>query len=151
MTKYCLGFVFDTKNEAVLLQRKTEPIWQRGKYNGIGAKIEPDDPSPTFAMNRESKEETGQHFDWRAKFLMCVGDDVEVYVHKTNSNFEKMNLAREFSRNHTPEPCDWFYWRELSFEKFDEMQLLRNLYYMIPMLADDNFVSGNIRQLGRTK
>jgi 8-oxo-dGTP diphosphatase len=56
--KYALGFIFDQARDHVLLIQKMRPAWQRGKFNGIGGKVE---EGETFlqAMTRECWEETG--------------------------------------------------------------------------------------------
>lgn len=59
MQRYVLGFVIDgvSKDEVVLI-RKTKPAWQRGRLNGVGGKIEPDEKT-IDAMIREFTEEAG--------------------------------------------------------------------------------------------
>ena len=55
---YCLGFMFDITGRAVVLIRKRRPVWQRGKWNGVGGHVE-DGESAIQAMTREFLEETG--------------------------------------------------------------------------------------------
>jgi 8-oxo-dGTP diphosphatase len=55
---YVMGFVFDEPLEHVILIQKQKPAWQKGKLNGVGGKIEPNE-FPLDAMIREFKEETG--------------------------------------------------------------------------------------------
>ena len=59
---YCLGFVFDELGDAVLMVRKRRPLWQAGKLNGVGGKIERGE-TPRQAMSRECAEETGLQID----------------------------------------------------------------------------------------
>lgn len=54
---YVVGFLFN-ENGAVALIRKVKPVWQAGKLNGIGGKVERDE-TPLRAMVREFAEETG--------------------------------------------------------------------------------------------
>lgn len=56
---YCLGFLIDPVNQQVVLIQKDKPEFQKGKYNGVGGKLEPTDESIHDAMVREFKEETG--------------------------------------------------------------------------------------------
>lgn len=66
MNHYCLGFMFDTDGD-VLLIRKNKPEWMAGKLNGLGGLIEGTE-TPVAAMVREFKEESGIHTfeeDWR--------------------------------------------------------------------------------------
>jgi 8-oxo-dGTP diphosphatase len=58
LTRYVLGFVFDSTCRRVLLLRKKYPEWQKGKLNGLGGKIEADE-TPAAAMDREFREEAG--------------------------------------------------------------------------------------------
>lgn len=62
MQEYVLGFAFTPKdlkgNQKVALIEKLKPEWQKGKFNGIGGKVEKDDLSNHFAMSREFEEET---------------------------------------------------------------------------------------------
>lgn len=54
--EYVCGFAF--RGEEVLLIQKLKPEWQRGKWNGLGGKIE-DRETPHNAMVREFMEECG--------------------------------------------------------------------------------------------
>jgi len=56
--KYVLGFFFNVAGDKVLLINKKKPLWQSGKINGVGGKIESKE-TPFFAMVRELQEETG--------------------------------------------------------------------------------------------
>lgn len=61
---YVAGFMFSNDKRSVALVEKLKPEFQRGKLNGIGGKIEPNE-SPDDAMTREFQEETGVlHFTW---------------------------------------------------------------------------------------
>ncbi|PJE64304.1 MAG: hypothetical protein COU90_02535 [Candidatus Ryanbacteria bacterium CG10_big_fil_rev_8_21_14_0_10_43_42] len=66
MKSYTLGFVFNTDLSKVLLMEKQHPDWQRGKYNGIGGKIEEGEESRACIV-REIEEESGlstEEADW---------------------------------------------------------------------------------------
>lgn len=56
---FCLGYIFNSDMSQVILIKKNRPESQKGKFNGIGGKIETDIESPRQAMERECKEETG--------------------------------------------------------------------------------------------
>lgn len=53
------GFMFDMGMGHVVLIRKNKPVWQAGKHNGVGGKVEDSDASHHHAMSREFREETG--------------------------------------------------------------------------------------------
>lgn len=101
MTKnYVLGFAFSRDGEEVVLIIKQKPDWQKGKLNGIGGKIEPEDESPLHAMIREFKEETGvdtterigdalhgwNHFGTMIFTKDIMGGSANVYLFKMFSN-----------------------------------------------------------------
>lgn len=56
--EWVVGFMFDEAAERVVLVRKNRPEWQKGRFNGVGGKVEPGE-SPHEAMDREFGEETG--------------------------------------------------------------------------------------------
>jgi 8-oxo-dGTP diphosphatase len=91
---YVAGFLFSKDFKNVALIHKQKPAWQKGKFNAIGGKIEPDELADD-AMRREFREETGldipdwkrfcvlrgdSESDWRVYFYFAVGD-----VHKVQS------------------------------------------------------------------
>ena len=79
--QYVVGFMFDSNDcEHVALIRKLKPLWQKGKLNGIGGKLE----TGEFiydAMVREFEEETGHKTrteDW-VYFAKLSGEQHIVY------------------------------------------------------------------------
>lgn len=65
--RYVVGFMFNSHNDVILIE-KIKPVWQRGKLNGVGGKVEETDPNPLYAMAREFREETSvgtSPDDWR--------------------------------------------------------------------------------------
>lgn len=58
MQEYVLGFLFNETKDKVVLLRKLRPLWQAGRLNGVGGKIETGE-SPAEAMRREFREEAG--------------------------------------------------------------------------------------------
>jgi 8-oxo-dGTP diphosphatase len=69
---YVVGFMFNPAENAVLLIRKRRPLWQEGKLNGIGGRIE-EGETPEGAMRRECVEEVGIYCDTWNHF--CVLSD----------------------------------------------------------------------------
>lgn len=94
MKEYVLGFAFDEGKKAVVLILKDRPDWQKGKYNGIGGKVELSDESLLHAMIREFYEETGvvtETQDWGVFAEMVfindkLGGEAKVYCFKMFSN-----------------------------------------------------------------
>jgi 8-oxo-dGTP diphosphatase len=58
MKNYVLVFVFSPDYRYVLLIRKKRPDWQKGRLNGLGGRIEPQE-TPVIAAKREVEEESG--------------------------------------------------------------------------------------------
>lgn len=91
MINYVLGFMFDTRGKFVVLIQKNKPLWQKGLFNGVGGKIEPNE-SAHEAMGREFEEETGVHTcyrnwrkygkmsgtDWGCDLFYCLADGGEL-------------------------------------------------------------------------
>ena len=72
--RYVVGFMFDTSLNWVVLIRKNRPVWQAGKLNGVGGKVE-DNESPYAAMLREFCEETGMETSkWHLFLWYNYGD-----------------------------------------------------------------------------
>lgn len=62
---YTLGFFFSVDKKRVALIKKTKPVWQAGRLNGIGGKVEAME-SPLNCMIREFREETGYfQYEWK--------------------------------------------------------------------------------------
>lgn len=86
MKEYVAGFLFDEDRRHVLLILKNRPDWQKGRWNGIGGRIE-DGETPLGAMRREFTEETGLIVNdwnkfavltdargWAISFFWAIGD-----------------------------------------------------------------------------
>ena len=98
--RYVVGFLFPAgepegddgqdeydldEEDSVVMIRKTKPEWQKGRLNGVGGKIEPDE-TPEEAMCREFAEETGLHcIGWR-EFALMIGNDWCCHVFYTRSS-----------------------------------------------------------------
>lgn len=80
MKGYVLGFMFSESREHVILIRKNRPEWQKGKLNGVGGKIEQDEP-PIAAMIREFKEETGARWPKWRHFASMTNSQFIVYCY----------------------------------------------------------------------
>jgi 8-oxo-dGTP diphosphatase len=124
-----LGFVFNANRTKVLLQKKHRPEWQKGRYNGIGGHIKVgEEPSPSTAMERECKEETGMfipYSDWRLFATMQMPDTSKVYVFKvfTDMIFNAKDITDERG---TICDLDWF----------RTLPIIDNLEWLIPLALD---------------
>lgn len=102
MKYYCLGFIIDASNRVALVRKKAGPGGQKGKLNGFGGKLKPEE-IPTIGMRREWPEESGwtsnpdwqllttlgsEHWGWvvhcywarvQAFQPFCGEEDVEIY------------------------------------------------------------------------
>ena len=58
MKTHTLGFIFNRELDHVLLIKKRRPVWQQGRINGVGGKIELGEESAQ-CMVREASEECG--------------------------------------------------------------------------------------------
>lgn len=84
---YVLGFAFNERRQVVLI-KKTKPAWQRGRWNGVGGKVEDDDLSPAQAMSREFYEETGVMIEssfWTRRGMLMNGDIWSCHVFTVTS------------------------------------------------------------------
>ncbi len=70
MIEYVAGFLFSEDKKHVLLIQKNKPEWQKGLYNAVGGKIEPEE-TPLDAMHREFYEETGlSGMNWQPSMVL---------------------------------------------------------------------------------
>lgn len=77
-----VGFIFSPNMEDVVLIRKINPEWQRGRLNGIDGKKEPYERRAVDTMVRECREETGLEIavdQWKMfAELVCVDTKTRV-------------------------------------------------------------------------
>jgi len=130
MKRYVVGFLFRNNGTEVALVRKLKPEWQRGRLNGIGGKIEPNEDSRA-AMVREFAEETGATVDdWRAfAWLRGHGWEVDMYV----------SHAPAEVRTVEEEEIAWFPVAEIPF-----LPTIPNLRWLIPMALDKDRVTARV-------
>jgi 8-oxo-dGTP diphosphatase len=81
LTSYVVGFMIRPSTEQVLLIEKNRPTFQKGKWNGVGGKIEQHE-LPLQAMLREFYEETGvpTHAEMWQHTLTLVGCESLVFA-----------------------------------------------------------------------
>ena len=78
MHRYCVGFAFSLDRRGLLLIEKRKPLWQCGRLNGIGGKIEPGETAAD-AMVREFDEEAGVEIERWQPVALLASDSVEVH------------------------------------------------------------------------
>jgi 8-oxo-dGTP diphosphatase len=93
--RYVVGFLFDGLCQNVTLIKKTHPEWQKGKLNGVGGKIEPNETS-TDAMRREFREEAGVDIDSWEAYAGIQGPDYDVFFFRA---FVPIYLFRQVTSN----------------------------------------------------
>lgn len=131
MQLYSCGFLFCPDRLRVLLIRKKRPMWQVGKLNGIGGKVEPGE-SPLQAMVREFSEEAGMHItDWQ-ELLQLTGPDWRGHFFRAFGNIDQ-------ARNMTDEALEIVTARQLP------TQVLPNLNWIIPMMLDEGVARADYR------
>jgi 8-oxo-dGTP diphosphatase len=94
MNSYVLGFCFERRTDQVVLIRKVKPEWQRDKLNGVGGKIEGDE-TPTEAMVREWREETGEDRDHWEQFLSLNFPGASVYCFRAFCDLSMANTVTD--------------------------------------------------------
>lgn len=144
MKDYVLGFAFSRDKCDMVLIEKTKPEWQKGKLNGIGGKVEPEDQSPLHAMIREFKEETG------VDTFETIGDNTNGWDHYA---------TMIFNNDITGQPCRVYVFRmfsnviyqcktveeELIFRCavdtiLTKKKIMHNLPLLIPLALSEEFV-----------
>ena len=122
--KYCLGFMFNEKQTDVLLIEKKRPIWQMGKLNGLGGKVESGESS-LEAMIREFKEECCiENTEWTYKLTM-YGEDwsVDVFTANTDDVFDYKSLEDEEVLL-------------IPINELDKFDCIPNVHWLIPLCLD---------------
>ena len=123
MQEYVLGFTFNELKTQVALIRKLRPLWQYGKVNGIGGKIEPGE-MPLEAMIREFKEEAGVELeDWK-EYCRIEGRDFKIYCYRTITHLDALQ---------TMEDEQVEVWRT---DKLHEADLLPNVPWLVHLAID---------------
>ena len=134
MKRYTVGFLFTPDLSRVLLIHKIAPEWQKGKLNGLGGKMEPDE-SPKACFVREIEEESGIKLASKSvkKMGLLKGSAWRVYVFTAifeGEVFEPKTFEKE--------KLEWFETKNLP------SNCLPNLYWQIPFARNElKFDGGN--------
>lgn len=134
MTEYVLGFAFCKDYSGfnrVMLIRKNKPVWQAGKLNGVGGKVELTDPTTCCAMSREFEEETGLKSEPAAWKRFAIMEFPAARVHCFTTVF----IWKEFKKasSTTTEPLEDCQFDEKFLEKMLHRNALPNIAWLVPM------------------
>lgn len=70
--EYVVGFLYDKAQSRVVLIEKNRSVWQQGRLNGVGGRVEPGE-TPAVAMRREFREEVRLDVDnWELVVIMAA-------------------------------------------------------------------------------
>lgn len=128
MISAVLGFMFCPMKGHVVLLKKKRPDDQRGKFNGVGGKVEDGESAPA-AMVREFMEETGvetKQEDWELVVLL-KNDAWHVSVYRTFS--DSVYAARSMSDENVA---------IVDVEYLFEFPTMRNTRWLVPFCLDDS-------------
>jgi 8-oxo-dGTP diphosphatase len=137
-TEYVCGFLFSHERSLVALIEKQRPDWQRGKFNGIGGKVEFGE-TIWEAMSREFWEETG-----------CAITPSEWTHFCTLTHLSRDGLVYFFKADTDPsQPCkvhtmtdERVLWCPAHY--LAGLPVMDNLRWLIPMAASKEGVTGQI-------
>lgn len=130
MSDYVVGFLFTHGHRDVALIRKNKPEWQRGRYNGIGGKIELGE-NPKQAMTREFLEEAGVVInDWEPFITLSFFNGVRVYFFRSVLAHNDYDTARRV-KSQTDEDVGWYCITLLG--AIPGVNTLPNLKWLVPM------------------
>lgn len=130
MKIYVCGFLFSADRERVLLIRKRRPVWQAGRLNGVGGKVEPGE-TPGEAMEREFWEEAGMRgIEWQ-ECVMLEGSPTEADPAGWRGHFFRGIGDVDSAKATTDEEL------EIHAVQALPAAVIPNLKWMIPLMLDD--------------
>lgn len=145
--EYVLGFAFTVDKSKVVLIEKQKPDWQKGKFNGVGGKIDQwvEETKSTFrhietsyeAMIREFKEETSVTVtNWQHFATMTFNNDIMGGGAKVHCFRAFTDLVKECI---TTEEEQIFLLPTINVLNTSEIPIIKNLLILIPMALDKDF------------
>ena len=96
MQEYVAGFAISVNHKHVLLIEKKHPMWQAGKLNAVGGKIEPNETA-YGAMIREFKEETNLCVTSWHNLCVLSGEGFKVHFYYANIEASHMRESRQMT------------------------------------------------------
>lgn len=126
MKNYVAGFLFSDQpypaGRQIALILKDHPEWQRGKFNGIGGKIESGE-RPIEAIRREFKEEASLDIDSWVEVVRLYGADWTVHFYRAFGDVTKVKAGEK-------EKIEIFNVNQLP------SNIIPNLSWLIPLSLD---------------
>ncbi len=145
MQRYVVGLAFNAdKSELILIHKIHGPKCVLDKWNGVGGKIEPNEQA-IDAMIREFQEETGVrslHGDWEQFCVIQSSVHQVVFFWAANDKF--MNAETT-----TDENVHKFFLGHPPTSKVKNLpeKIMGNLMWMVPLVCDNDTITGNIGTL----
>lgn len=143
---YVIGFVHCPETQTILLMQKSKPEWLKGKWNGVGGKVEGLEHLHS-AMAREVLEETGL-------IVPVYRQDLFLKINYRNKDWESRlyffdikidNTTLRGAKTMEEEPVQLFtydaalngYGRAIhDAHVLEDPRLVQNLYWIIPYLLN---------------
>jgi 8-oxo-dGTP diphosphatase len=93
--KYVCGFLYDSKRENIVLLKRNSPVSQKGKFNGLGGKVDIGE-RPLEAMIREFKEEAGITVEkWTEFATLEQNEGISYFFHAVSDKFSQVITAEK--------------------------------------------------------
>lgn len=133
--EWVAGFLFTDNFKKVALIKKSHPEWQRGKWNGVGGKVEGGE-SPREAMLREWKEESGllPGQNWK-EFCILDWKGGRVHFFVAYSEWECDGFKQDE---------EWVHWHEVEDSLYE--RTIPNLRWLIPLALDKDAVVAQVQE-----
>lgn len=122
MTEYVVGIIFSEDLQSVLLMLKNRPVWQAGRFNFPGGKVEGEETGYEAIVREVAEECTTQIVSDRWKHIADIKrEGIEIYFYATVLTSE--DITPEAS---TDEPLEWVSVTELP------KNLVYNVSWLVP-------------------
>lgn len=135
MKEYVLVFADPGEDKEVLLVLKDRPDWQKGRYNLLGGKVEPDETA-NFAAVRELHEESGLNPIEHASYSGTISG-LNSLIHVVTVPVDRKQPIQP--RIGETELVDWYSWTEMEANP----KLMPNLRIAVPLLQKKVFFTLN--------
>lgn len=118
---YVCGFLFTMEEQTprVTLVRKRKPVWQAGRLNGVGGKVEGIETAHA-AMVREFREEAGLHIPVWRQFCTLNHDGNTVHFFMARSLMKPLKMEVESIEQHY-------------VDVLGALPVINNLHWLIPL------------------